>query len=174
MSFIFYVTAEDITRLLRHKHPGGATANTSHLLLPSPQRSACLVQLRRDVVDWVKKESSMHNVANTPLWGLDFWSGHDTLRAKCLSRLLWIQLWTCLSFPKNPESIKKEVERDHGGNKLHARSRFVPVNARKSDKSAGLLSTWTENTFMGKCSRKQVSSSPAGWFDFKDRILDVW
>lgn len=67
MSFIFYVTAEDITRLLRHKHlVGGAMANTSHLLLPSPQRSACLVQLRRDVVDWVKKESSMHNVANTP------------------------------------------------------------------------------------------------------------
>lgn len=67
MSFIFYVTAEDITRLLRHRHLGGATANTSHLLLPSPQHSACLVQLRWDVVDWVKKESSMHNFANTPL-----------------------------------------------------------------------------------------------------------
>lgn len=108
MSFIFYVTAEDITRLLRHKHPvGGARANTSHLLLPSPQHSACLVQLRRDVVDWVNQESSMHNVANTPLWGLDFWSGHDTLRAKCLSCLLWIQLGTCLSFPNKSRKHKE-------------------------------------------------------------------
>lgn len=81
------------------------------------------------------KESSMHNVANTPPCHL----GRVTVGANQanLSRLKFSSETVCRIHPpqkKQPQvtwSESRERARDHGGNKLHARSRFVPVNARK-------------------------------------------